>query len=125
MTTTSQGLDAPFALARYREGATTQLGVVAGDRIRPVSSEELGAEDLNHFLAQPDWDRLARIVQDADDGWTALTEVTLTAPVEPRQVLQTGANYRTHVIDLVVAGLPSDDPTNPRRGSRVGWTDDG
>ena len=31
MTTTSQGLNAPFAIARYREGATTRLGVVAGE----------------------------------------------------------------------------------------------
>jgi 2-keto-4-pentenoate hydratase/2-oxohepta-3-ene-1,7-dioic acid hydratase in catechol pathway len=36
--------------------------------------------------------------------------VTLTAPVTPRQVLQTGANYRTHVIDLVAAGRAKNDP---------------
>ena len=34
-----------------------------------------------------------------------LDSVVLTAPVEPRQVLQAGANYRQHVIELVAAGL--------------------
>ena len=47
-----------------------------------------------------------------------LADVTLTAPVEPRQVLQTGANYRQHVIELVVAGLTQDTTARRmRRGS--------
>ena len=45
-----------------------------------------------------------------DDAWLPLESVVLTAPVEPRQVLQTGANYRTHVIDLVAAGRAKEDP---------------
>src|SRR5690606_23566261 len=32
-----------------------------------------------------------------------------TAPVEPRQVLQAGANYRTHVIQLAVASMTRGD----------------
>jgi 2,4-didehydro-3-deoxy-L-rhamnonate hydrolase len=32
------------------------------------------------------------------------------APLEPGQILQSGANYRTHVIDLAVAHRPADDP---------------
>ena len=31
-------------------------------------------------------------------------------PADVRQVLQTGANYRTHVIDLVAAGRAKNDP---------------
>jgi 2-keto-4-pentenoate hydratase/2-oxohepta-3-ene-1,7-dioic acid hydratase in catechol pathway len=42
-----------------------------------------------------------------------LADVVLTAPVEPRQVLQAGANYRQHVIELVVAGLTQDDTRTP------------
>lgn len=106
MTTTSTaGLTAPFALARYRDGDSVRLGLVAGDRIRAVSADELGAADLNAFLAQPEWDRL-RLLADAEgEGWMPLTDVVLTAPVEPRQVLQAGANYRTHVVQLIMAGL--------------------
>ena len=110
MTSSSAGLTAPFALARFRqEGGAATLALVAGDRIRPLSPTDLGADDLNAFLADPDWDRLEALAGD-DGGWLPLADVTLTAPVEPRQVLQTGANYRTHVIDLVVAGRPADDP---------------
>ncbi len=106
---TPTGLTAPYALARFRDGDTVALGVVAGDRIRRVSADELGASGLNDFLAAPDWDRIAAIAK-VEDGWMPLADVTLTAPVEPRQVLQTGANYRTHVIDLVVAGRQKTDP---------------
>jgi 2,4-diketo-3-deoxy-L-fuconate hydrolase len=105
MTSPSEGLTAPFALARFR-GSSGQpsLGLAAGTRIRPVSPEDLGAPDLNAFLADLDWDRLERLAAVDDGQWLPLDSVTLTAPVEPRQVLQTGANYRTHVIDLVAAG---------------------
>lgn len=53
-----------------------------------------------------DWDRLLpvlRALADAGDGeWTAVAEASVAAPIEPRQILQAGANYRTHVIDLAV-----------------------
>ena len=100
---------APFALARYRTEQGVRLGVVVGDRIRALSADDLGAVSLNEFLAAPDWQRLADRI-DRDDTWMPLAEVTLTAPVEPRQVIQAGANYRAHVIDLVVANRAPDDP---------------
>ena len=98
----------PFALARYRDGDDIRLGLVRSDRIRPLAAEQLGAASLNEFLAAPDWARIERLAAE-DTGWRELSEVTLTAPVEPRQVVQTGANYRTHVIDLVMASRKPDD----------------
>ncbi|MGO2189081.1 MAG: fumarylacetoacetate hydrolase family protein [Microbacterium gubbeenense] len=114
MTMTSHPqLDNRFALARYRDGTAVRLGLVAGDRIRPVGPDELGAPDLNAFLADVDgWGRLAGLV-DRDGPWRALDSVALTAPVEPRQVLQTGANYREHVIELVAAGLTNTSDRTP------------
>ena len=109
---TTSSLSAPFALARFREGDSVRLGLVAGDRIRPLDASDLGAPDLNRFLAAPDWDRLAALVE-ADGPWRPLAEVVLTAPVEPRQVLQTGANYRQHVIELVAAGLTNNSDRTP------------
>ncbi|MEO9247081.1 fumarylacetoacetate hydrolase family protein [Citricoccus nitrophenolicus] len=121
------GLTAPFAVARFRDGdddrdggGPVRLGLVAGERIRPLEEADLGAPHLNAFLAAPDWDRLGRLVDadantgtgtdtGADSAWRPLAEVTLTAPVQPRQVIQAGANYRTHVIDLVVAHAPKED----------------
>lgn len=111
MTTTSAGLTAPFALARYRDGDAVRLGLVAGDRIRPLTAEELGASDLNAFLAASDWDRLAALVGTGES--LPLADLVLTAPVEPRQVLQTGANYREHVIELVAAGLTQNSDRTP------------
>jgi 2-keto-4-pentenoate hydratase/2-oxohepta-3-ene-1,7-dioic acid hydratase in catechol pathway len=114
MTTTSgqTGIAAPFALARFKDKGQVRLGLVAGDRIRPLGQEDLGAGGLNEFLGAPDWNRLENLAA-ADGPWLSLDTVVLAAPVEPRQVLQTGANYRTHVIDLVVAGLAKDDPRSP------------
>lgn len=109
MTTTT----APFALARYRDGASARLGLVAGDRIRPLGDEDLGAAGLNAFLADPDWDRLGALAESFEGTWRPLDEVVLTAPVEPRQVLQTGANYRQHVIELVAAGLTQNSDRTP------------
>lgn len=108
MTTTSLPLEIPFALARYRDGDAVRLAIVVGDRLRPIGSAELAASDLNAFLASPDWQRLARVAADDDGEWMPLAGVTLTAPVEPRQLLQTGANYRQHVIELVAAGLTNN-----------------
>ncbi|KAA9158981.1 fumarylacetoacetate hydrolase family protein [Microbacterium lushaniae] len=109
MTKTSSGLTAPFALARVDEGGRAWPALVAGDRIRPLTPAELGADDLNAFLADPDWGRLGALAEEAGEGWRPLEEVTLTAPVEPRQVLQAGANYRTHVVQLIVSGLTKGD----------------
>lgn len=114
MTSSSDGLTAPFALVRFRTGDITEprLGLVAGDRVREIGSDELGAPDLNAFLAETpaSWERLRAVAEQADAAWHPLADVTLTAPVTPRQVLQTGANYRTHVIDLVAAGRAKNDP---------------
>ena len=109
----STGLSAPFALARFGAGADVRLGLVAGDRIRSLGPDELGATDLNAFLGAADWDRLAALATSDGEEWMPLADVTLTAPVQPRQVLQAGANYREHVIELVAAGLTQNTDRTP------------
>jgi 2-keto-4-pentenoate hydratase/2-oxohepta-3-ene-1,7-dioic acid hydratase in catechol pathway len=42
--------------------------------------------------------------------WQPLDGLRVHAPVEPRQIFQSGANYRRHVIDLEVAHRSPDDP---------------
>lgn len=53
-----------------------------------------------------EWDRLLPVLESlatsGEGRWTVLADVTVKAPIEPRQILQAGANYRTHVIDLAV-----------------------
>ena len=46
---------------------------------------------------------LEAIAADPRTQWRPLAEASLHSPVEPRQVFQAGANYRTHVIDLAAA----------------------
>ena len=113
MTSSSTGLTAPFAIARYfADDTKPTLGLVVGNRIRRLLDTDIGAENLNAFLAEGPtaWERLAPLAQRDGEAWMPLASVTLAAPVEPRQVLQTGANYRTHVIDLVAAGRVKEDP---------------
>jgi 2-keto-4-pentenoate hydratase/2-oxohepta-3-ene-1,7-dioic acid hydratase in catechol pathway len=47
--------------------------------------------------------------EDALD-WRPLEGLRVHAPIEPRQIFQSGANYRQHVIDLEVAHRSPDDP---------------
>lgn len=42
--------------------------------------------------------------------WRSLDGLRVHPPVEPRQVFQSGANYRQHVIDLAVAHRDPGDP---------------
>lgn len=101
-----------FAIVRFRRspGAPAEPGVFADGRVHPLDVAALGAASLNEVFER--WDALEADVRGipAGSAGLALDGVTLTAPVEPRQVLQTGANYRTHVIDLDLAHRPKDDP---------------
>ncbi|MCX4238718.1 MULTISPECIES: fumarylacetoacetate hydrolase family protein [Streptomyces] len=53
--------------------------------------------------------RLRTLAGDGDLAWRPLAGLRVHAPVEPRQVFQSGANYRQHVIDLHVAHRAPDD----------------
>lgn len=61
--------------------------------------------------------RLRALADDASLERAPLAGFRVHAPVEPRQVFQSGANYRRHVIDLHVAHrAPGDDrPEDERR----------
>ncbi|ANB04902.1 hydrolase [Streptomyces ambofaciens] len=66
------------------------------------------------------WDavapRLAALAGDTVPGRRPLAEFRVHAPVEPRQVFQSGANYRQHVIDLHVAHrAPGDERPEAER----------
>src|SRR5271165_659194 len=52
---------------------------------------------------------LVPVAADPRTVWRPLAEAVLHSPVEPRQVFQAGANYRTHVIDLAAAHHDGSD----------------
>jgi 2-keto-4-pentenoate hydratase/2-oxohepta-3-ene-1,7-dioic acid hydratase in catechol pathway len=98
---------APFALGVFGTARRAEFtGLVLGERVRDVSA--LGR--VNDLLA--DWDasfaRLAALAADPDEQtapelWHDLAALEVRCPVEPRQILQAGANYRKHVVDIVMA----------------------
>jgi 2-keto-4-pentenoate hydratase/2-oxohepta-3-ene-1,7-dioic acid hydratase in catechol pathway len=116
---------AGFALGVFRRpaagppgaaGGGVFTGLVRGDRVRDVSA--LGT--VNDLLA--DWDnslgRLAALAADDDGGtgqpgdprvWADLAALDVRCPVAPRQILQVGANYRKHVVDIVMAERRADE----------------
>jgi 2,4-didehydro-3-deoxy-L-rhamnonate hydrolase len=104
-------LAGPWALGRFaRPDGEVIVGALAGDRVLDIASasaalEALAGLGINGLLA--DWEtarrEIGRAAGDASQGqWWPLAELTVRAPVEPRQVIQAGANYRSHVIDLAV-----------------------
>jgi hypothetical protein len=107
-------LSGAFAIGTFSASEAAPFpGLVVGDRVldlRSVAGLAALAEgpptslDLldhwGHVLPQ-----LHLPAQDTghDYDWQPLKDLRVHAPVQPRQVFQSGANYRQHVIDLEVA----------------------
>ena len=97
----------PFAVGMFADdtaavGQREFAGLVAEGRVRAIG------DSTAPLLA--DWDasmrRLAELAGElAGDaaGWRPLDGLRVLPPVRPGQILQSGANYRRHVIDLHVA----------------------
>jgi 2-keto-4-pentenoate hydratase/2-oxohepta-3-ene-1,7-dioic acid hydratase in catechol pathway len=96
-------------LAAGRGPGDAFTGLVRGARVRDVSA--LGT--VGDLLA--DWDtsqRLLGALASANDGgtdWTDLAALDVRCPVSPGQILQCGANYRKHVVDIVLAERRADE----------------
>jgi 2,4-diketo-3-deoxy-L-fuconate hydrolase len=108
---THSSLAGPFALGTFAAADREFAGLVAGDRVLDLTGSGL-PQATRGLLEQ--WDqvfpRLQALATAGGPGWTDLAELRVLAPVEPRQIFQSGANYRTHVIDLAVAHRRADDP---------------
>lgn len=103
----------PFALGSFsKSGEEPFLGIVLEDQVTPVStfgrSEFTKRTTLNDLLG--DWpSSIANLKSIVASGFSADTSVpigSLTAhsPLpEARQVFCTGANYRKHLVEMVVA----------------------
>ncbi|MFE6338495.1 fumarylacetoacetate hydrolase family protein [Streptomyces sp. NPDC057806] len=111
----------PFALAT--------LSAPDGPRFPALVTPEGSALDLRSALGDErltmldvldGWDtllpRLRALAADPGADRTPVTDLRVHAPVAPRQVFQSGANYRRHVIDLHVAHrAPGDDRPEAER----------
>ena len=117
----------PFALGTFRAGTAEFAGLVVGQGVYPID-EAAGLrrpsvrELLEHWAAvRPELDRLA--ASGAAPFTVAALEVL--SPVEPRQIFQSGANYRTHVMDLAVADRkPGDTRSDDEVRNEIGRLQD-
>ncbi|WP_375502484.1 fumarylacetoacetate hydrolase family protein [uncultured Jatrophihabitans sp.] len=82
-------------------------GVLVGEQVVPLAELGFGATTVEALLA--DWARSSAALDAAVSGGAvpasalALSSLTAAAPFVPNQVFQSGANYRTHVVQLMVA----------------------
>ncbi|MFG2129744.1 fumarylacetoacetate hydrolase family protein [Streptomyces sp. NPDC048751] len=104
----------PFALGTFSApGGGAFPGLLAGDRVLDLSRALAWApSDVRAVLER--WAEALPVLHSlADDislDWRPLEGLRVHAPIEPRQIFQSGANYRQHVIDLEVAHRSPDDP---------------
>ncbi|KAA0940355.1 fumarylacetoacetate hydrolase family protein [Streptomyces apricus] len=111
----------PFALATLSaSGGPAIPALVTPDEHVVDLRAALGDERLTVRRLLEDWQavlpRLRSLAGDGSAQHRPLAEFRVHAPVEPRQVFQSGANYRQHVIDLHVAHkAPGDDRPEAER----------
>ncbi|MFF1257409.1 fumarylacetoacetate hydrolase family protein [Streptomyces sp. NPDC058321] len=105
----------PFALGTFAVApdAAPFPGLVTGTRVLDLSDLAPSVRALVEGWAAvlPRLDALAR----GDDEGVRhdLADLRIHAPLEPGQILQSGANYRKHVVDLVVAEKESVHGATP------------
>ena len=118
MTLADWDLAGPFALGTFAApGGEPFPGLVAAARVRDLRADGLPSS-TRELLA--DWDtalpRLAELADRDRGAWLPAGEVRALPPVEPRNLLQSGANYRKHVIDIIVS---EHDPADGRTTEQV------
>jgi 2-keto-4-pentenoate hydratase/2-oxohepta-3-ene-1,7-dioic acid hydratase in catechol pathway len=79
-----------------------------------------GWRDTNQVLQR--WPAARDVIDRLADGGgdVPLTELTTLAPLHPGQILQSGANYRRHVIDLIVAEEAERGTLSPEQALALG-----
>ncbi|MEU6918451.1 fumarylacetoacetate hydrolase family protein [Streptomyces olindensis] len=104
----------PFALGTFSAPDGEPFpGLLTMDRVLDLS-RTLAWEPSGIRAVLERWEEALPVLrtlahEDALD-WRPLDGLRVHAPVEPRQIFQSGANYRQHVIDLEVAHRAPDDP---------------
>lgn len=102
----------PYALGRFRADSGEEFsGVVIGPDVVPLTVLLPAAGDVGSLLA--DWTANRKLLGAAVDEAVAgrqlaaatrrADELTSLAPLTPGQIFQSGANYKTHVVELMVA----------------------
>ncbi|MEV5157185.1 fumarylacetoacetate hydrolase family protein [Streptomyces sp. NPDC053728] len=111
----------PFALATLSapEGPAFPALVTPDAQVLDLRAA-LGDDRLAVRSLLENWEatlpRLEALAEDGGQQRKPLADFQVHAPVEPRQIFQSGANYRQHVIDLHVAHkAPGDERSEEER----------
>ncbi|MFF5575497.1 fumarylacetoacetate hydrolase family protein [Streptomyces luteogriseus] len=104
----------PFVLGTFAaRGGGPFPGLAARDRVLDLRRALDWAPSGTRAVLERWAETLPLLHTLADDDtldWLPIDDLHVHAPVEPRQIFQSGANYRQHVIDLEVAHRSPDDP---------------
>ncbi|TDD83975.1 FAA hydrolase family protein [Saccharopolyspora karakumensis] len=97
-----------YALGTFSDGSGGFAGLVSGDRVLRLE----GVGTVRDLL--DDWEAKRSALPGlaatlSSGGGMPLAELTVQAPVEPRQIIQAGANYRSHVAEIVLSSREADD----------------
>ncbi|WP_327313243.1 fumarylacetoacetate hydrolase family protein [Streptomyces sp. NBC_01235] len=104
----------PFALGTFSaQDGEPFPGLLVKERVLDLSSAlDRAPADVRAVVER--WEETLPLLYAlaADDTLARrpLADLRVHAPIEPRQIFQSGANYRQHVIDLEVAHRSPDDP---------------
>lgn len=113
----------PFALGKFSFGGDVPFdGVVVGDWVVPLADTPAAAPSVFD-----DWDRLVDVLSrwvrklpgPAGHIGMPLAQLHIHPPVSPKQVFQAGANYREHLIEIVVAQEIERKPGETVHGLRA------
>jgi 2,4-didehydro-3-deoxy-L-rhamnonate hydrolase len=104
-----------YALGRFDDGAGPFTGLVVGERVLRLQDDGLVTGPATYQALLAEWSaiapRLRELAQElAPTDGLSLAGLRVLPPVEPRQVFQAGANYRSHVAQIIVSGAGPDDP---------------
>ncbi len=95
-------------LARYTVNGATQIGVVLGDQVIPMTNVLPGAPASIKEIITLGTPWLAKIAEGLKSvkGGIALTSVVLEAPIpDPQKYMAIGMNYKDHVEEARKAGM--------------------
>ncbi len=113
----------PFAIATVDPGGGERPALVVDPDGSPRWRDLSELVPTVHALLQ-DWDAvLPRLRELAGSAETPLAESELRMPFVPGQILQAGANYRTHVIELAVKHASGDRPAEEIRAEAAAMMD--
>lgn len=99
-----------FSLGRFRApDGSTFTGLAVDQRVRPL---EAGTRSRDPVQLLATWaasrDELAELAGTPGGTWHHAADLVPLAPLDPGQILQAGANYRKHVVDIVISELDDD-----------------